>query len=93
MTINKLDLIGHRCKTLLYCKKFPHVLDSEGRAYAYERVLEDFKADLKNEFGNEKDEFTALNFIDELVVNDVDVIADLYDVAEKTLDEYAQSLS
>ena len=93
MTINKLDLIGNRCKTLLYCKKFPHILDSESRAYAYERVLEDFKADLKNEFGNEKDELTALNFIDELVVNDVDVIAELYDVAEKTLDGYAQSLS
>ena len=93
MTDKKLDLISNRCKTLLYCKKFPHILDTENRAYAYERVLEDFRADLKDEFGNEKDELTALNFIDELVVNDVDVIAELYDVAEKTLDGYAQSLS
>ena len=73
MTDKKLDLISNRCKTLLYCKKFPHILDTENRAYAYERVLEDFRADLKDEFGNEKDELTALNFIDELVVNDVDV--------------------
>ena len=93
MTDKKLDLISNRCKTLLYCKKFPHILDTENRAYAYERLLEDFRADLKDEFGNEKDELTALNFIDEIVVNDVDVIAELYDVAEKTLDGYAQSLS
>ena len=93
MTKNKRNIIGNRCKTLLYCKKFPHILDTKDKAYAYERVLEDFRADLQNEFGNDKDEFTALNFIDELIVNDIGVIAEFYDIAEQTLGEYAASVS